>query len=143
MTGVIIATTRRSVIEIVRYPLHAVFRLISPILWTIPLLLLVKSFAPNGASLGLKSYTGSNDFLSFFMVGLIVSHITTTTLFGIGLSLKNLINAGVLETVWSYPVSKIGIVFGEAIINFILLFYDFIIFYFVFTYALNFTFHYP
>jgi ABC-2 type transport system permease protein len=103
-----------------RYPLNAVLRVVEPIVWLSPIYFLGKSFAaPGGASgdagSGFAAYTGTNDYFTFILIGVILSNYTMSVFWGIGLGLKNEMDAGVLESNWLAPVPHIVFLVGRTL----------------------------
>ncbi|MEJ5272966.1 MAG: ABC transporter permease [Spirochaetota bacterium] len=116
---VISASLKKNLLELIRYPINSIFVILFPIFWTLPIYLLIYSFAPDGVSQGLYSYTGTNMFFSYYLIGMIGGLFITQIFWGMGFSLKRLMDIGVLETIWSYPMDHIHFIVGESFYNLI------------------------
>jgi len=111
------ASLKKNILELIRYPANSIFVILFPIIWTLPIYLLIYSFAPDGISLGLYSYTGTKLFFSYYLIGMIGGLFITQIFWGMGFSLKRLMDIGVLETIWSYPLNHVHFIIGESIYN--------------------------
>lgn len=100
-----------------RYPLNAIFRIIQPIIWFIPIYFMGKGFAVNGHSTGFAAYTGTGDYVAFLLLGVILSSYVSAVLWGIGLSLKNQMDTGVLESNWLTPIPRLTHLIGQTLFN--------------------------
>ena len=111
------AVFRKNLLEYIRYPLNAIFGLIMPIVWILPIYLLIRSFSVDGSSAGLSAWTGTNNFFGYFMIGIVVATIIMTIFWNIGFALKRLMDIGMLETIWVCPVSKVGYIVAESLFS--------------------------
>jgi len=118
------AIIRKNILEYRRYPMEIVFTFLMPIVWFLPTYFLIISFAPQGASIGLASWIGNNNFFAFYMIGLIVGYFTATIFWSMGFSLKRLMDIGMLETIWVCPISKLVYIIGESLFSLIRLIYE-------------------
>ena len=102
-----------------RYPLNAVLRVVEPIVWLAPIYFLGRSFAGPGdagaRSSGFAAYTGTNDYFSYILIGTILANYTMSVFWGIGLGLKNEMDAGVLESNWLAPVHHLVLLVGRTV----------------------------
>jgi ABC-2 type transport system permease protein len=114
----------KNALEYKRYPVEIAFTFLMPIVWFLPTYLLILSFAPDGKSSGLESWIGSNNFFSFYMIGVISTYFIYTVFWEMGFSLKRLMDIGLLETIWVCPVSKVGYIIGESLFSMIRLTYE-------------------
>jgi ABC-2 type transport system permease protein len=130
----------KNLLELKRYPLEIVFSVIMPLAWFLPSYLLIISFAPNGQSSGLASWIGTDNFFSFYMIGVVVSFFIYTIFWDMGFALKRLMDFGLLETIWVCPIKKVIYIIGESMFSMISLIYQItvalILFRFVFKMAL-------
>lgn len=133
---------KKNFLEYIRYPANFVFFLIMPVVFILPYYFLMESFAPGGVSEGLAEWTGSNNFSSFFMLGLLVAFVLMKIFWGMGFTLKRLMDIGMLETIWVYPISRIGYILAESLFNAFQLIFEIIcvsvIVYFVFKFKIPF-----
>jgi len=116
---VIRASLKKNLLEIIRYPVNSIFIVLFPIFWTLPVYLLIYSFAPDGVSKGLQIYTGTDLFFPYYLIGMIVGLFINQVFWGMGFALKRLMDIGVLETIWSYPINHLHFIIGESIYNLI------------------------
>ncbi len=93
-----LAIARKDWLHFFRYPLNALFRVIEPIAWLTPFYFLGRSFASPSGSSGFADYTGTADFMSFILVGAVLSNYIGAVFWGMGYALKNEMDSGVLET---------------------------------------------
>jgi ABC-2 type transport system permease protein len=109
-----------------RYPLNAVLRVLEPVIWLSPIYFLGKSFAMGGTSAlegsgdgggsgGLAAYVGTGDYFTFVLIGAILANYTMSVFWGIGLGLKNEMDAGVLESNWLAPVPHVAFLIGRTL----------------------------
>ena len=98
-----------------RYPLNAVSSVFQPIIWITPIYFMGKAFSTNGQALGFAAYSGTGDYMSFILLGTILSNFIMTVFWGMGYALKNDMDAGVLESNWLMPVSRLLILIGRTL----------------------------
>ena len=98
-----------------RYPLNAVFRIVEPVMWLTPIYFLGKSFATPAGNTGFAAYTGTGDYISFILLGTLLSSYVSAVFWGIGYSLKNEMDAGVLESNWMAPLARALFLIGRTL----------------------------
>ena len=98
-----------------RYPLNAVSSIFQPIIWITPVYFMGKAFSVNGQALGFEAYSGTSDYMSFILLGTVLSNFITTVFWGMGYALKNDMDAGVLESNWLTPVPRLLILTGRTL----------------------------
>jgi ABC-2 type transport system permease protein len=98
-----------------RYPLNAVSNIFQPIIWITPVYFMGKAFSTNGQALGFQAYSGTGDYMSFILLGTVLSNFILTVFWGMGYALKNDMDAGVLESNWLTPVSRLLILVGRTL----------------------------
>ena len=121
------AVFKKNLLEYIRYPANFVFSLLMPVVWTLPIYFLIRSFAPGGTSTGLMSWVGNDDFYGYFMVGMVVSFINMTIFWNVGFSLKRLMDIGLLETTWGLPINKTSYILAESLFSLLRLVYELIL----------------
>ncbi len=103
-----------------RYPANAVFRIVEPIIWITPVYFLSKAFQINGKNIGFSQYSGTTDYMAFLVIGSIVSSFISSVLWGMGFSLKNEMDAGVIESNWLTPIPLWIQLIGRSIFSLIM-----------------------
>lgn len=98
-----------------RYPLNAVSSIFQPIIWITPVYFMGKAFSTNGQALGFAAYSGTGDYMSFILLGTVLSNFILTVFWGMGYALKEDMDAGVLESNWLTPVSRLLILIGRTL----------------------------
>ena len=98
-----------------RYPLNAVSHVFQPIIWVTPVYFMGQAFSTNGQALGFAQYSGTGDYMSFILLGTALSNFILTVFWGMGFALKEDMDAGVLESNWLTPVSRIHILVGRTL----------------------------
>ncbi len=98
-----------------RYPLNAASNIFQPIIWITPVYFMGKAFSTNGQALGFAAYSGTGDYMSFILLGTVLSNFILTVFWGMGYALKQDMDAGVLESNWLTPVSRLLILVGRTL----------------------------
>ena len=98
-----------------RYPLNAVSNIFQPIIWITPVYFMGKAFSTNGQALGFAAYSGTSDYMSFILLGTVLTNFILTVFWGMGYALKNDMDAGVLESNWLTPVPRLLILVGRTL----------------------------
>jgi ABC-2 type transport system permease protein len=98
-----------------RYPLNAVSHIFQPIIWLTPVYFMGKAFSVNGQALGFAAYSGTSDYMSFILLGTVLTNFILTVFWGMGYALKNDMDAGVLESNWLTPVPRLLILVGRTL----------------------------
>src|SRR5574339_1212870 len=98
-----------------RYPLTAVSQVFQPIIWITPVYFMGKAFSVNGQALGFAAYSGTADYMSFILLGTVLTNFILTVFWGMGYALKNDMDSGVLESNWLTPVPRLLILVGRTL----------------------------
>jgi ABC-2 type transport system permease protein len=98
-----------------RYPLNAVSNIFQPIIWVTPVYFMGKAFSTNGQALGFAAYSGTGDYMSYILLGTVLGNFILTVFWGMGFALKEDMDAGVLESNWLAPVSRILMLVGRTL----------------------------
>lgn len=98
-----------------RYPLNAVSHVFQPLIWFTPVFFMGQAFSVNGEARGFAGYSGTTDYVSFVIVGGMLSQFILSVFWGMGFSLKEDMNAGVLETNWLSPAPRPLILVGRTL----------------------------
>jgi ABC-2 type transport system permease protein len=110
-----LAIAKKDWLHFFRYPLNALFRVIEPIAWLTPFYFLGRSFTGPGNSGGFAAYTGTADYMSFILVGAVLSSYIGAVFWGMGFALKSEMDSGVLETNWMAPVPRPLFMVGQTL----------------------------
>jgi ABC-2 type transport system permease protein len=113
----IVAIAKKDWLHFVRYPLDAVFRVIEPIIWLAPIYFLGKSFSTAEGNAGFAAYAGTADYMSYVLLGWVLSNYVSAVFWGMGYSLKTEMDSGVLESNWLAPVSRPLLLVGRTVAN--------------------------
>ncbi len=98
-----------------RYPLNAFSHIFQPIIWLTPVYFMGKAFSVNGQALGFEAYSGTSDYMSFILLGTVLTNFILTVFWGMGYALKNDMDAGVLESNWLTPVPRLLMLVGRTL----------------------------
>jgi len=113
----IIAIGKKDWLHFARYPLNAVFSILQPIIWLTPVYFLGRSFSAADGNSGFAAYAGTADYMSFILIGTVLSGYVSAVFWGMGYSLKNEMDSGVLESNWMAPVSRPLFLVGRTLTN--------------------------
>lgn len=111
----VLAIAKKDWITFFRYPMNALFRVVEPIAWLTPVYFLGRSFAGSGGNTGFAAYTGTSDYMSFILVGTLLSNYISAVFWGMGYALKSEMDAGVLESNWLMPVPRALMLAGQTL----------------------------
>jgi ABC-2 type transport system permease protein len=105
---------RKNWLIFIRYPLNAAFGMLHPLIWLTPIFFLGRSFATAEGNSGFAAYSGTTDYMAFAIVGMVLSGYVSSVFWGMGLSLKNEMDTGTLESNWLTPSSRFGLLLGTS-----------------------------
>ena len=111
----IVAIARKDWLIFMRYPLNALFRVLQPIIFLTPVYFLGRSFATPKGNTGFAAYAGTADFMSFVLVGALLSNYVSAVFWGMGYALKSEMDSGVLESNWLLPVPRPLFLIGQTL----------------------------
>ena len=98
-----------------RYPLNAASSIFQPLIWLTPIFFMGQAFSNNGKLEGFAAFSGTGDYMSFILLGSALSSFVSTVFWGMGYSLKNEMDAGVLESNWLAPVPRPFMLIGRTL----------------------------
>ena len=98
-----------------RYPLDVASRVFEPLVWLAPVYFLGRAFSVDGAAAGFAAWTGAADYMSFIIVGWVLSSFVSAVMWGMGFSLKTEMDQGILESNWVGPVSPSVLLVGRTL----------------------------
>jgi len=111
------AITKKDWKQFWRYPLNAVSSVFQPVIWLTPVYFMGQAFSVNGQAQGFAQYAGTTDFMSFILLGTILTNFINSVFWGMGYSLKEDMDAGVMESNWLTPIPRLLILIGHSITN--------------------------
>jgi ABC-2 type transport system permease protein len=98
-----------------RYPLNALSQAFQPLIWLTPIYFMGRVFSVNGRATGFAGYAGTADYVSFILVGTALSQFIQAVFWGMGYSLKQDMDSGVLEANWLTPMPRALMLVGRTI----------------------------
>lgn len=111
------AIARKDWTQYWRYPLNAASAIFQPIIWLAPVYFMGKAFSVNGQAQGFAQYSGTTDFMSFILIGAVLNNFILSIFWGMGFSLKEDMDSGVMESNWLTPIPRLLILTGHSIAN--------------------------
>ena len=109
------AIAKKDFLHFVRNPHNAAFSVIQPVIWLAPVYFMGKSFATPEGNVGFAAYAGTDDYMSFVLLGTILSQYLSEVMWGMGFSLKNEMDSGMLESNWMTPMSRPLLLVGRTL----------------------------
>lgn len=100
-----------------RYPLNAVSSIFHPLIWLAPVYFMGKAFSVNGQAQGFAQYSGTADFMSFILLGTVLTNFINSVFWGMGYALKEDMDSGVMESNWLTPIPRLLILTGHSLAN--------------------------
>lgn len=106
-------------LHFIRYPLNALFSVLQPLIWLTPIYFLGQTFRTEGGNVGFAAYTGTGDYMSFIIIGAMLSSYISSVFWGMGFALKNEMDSGMMESNWLTPVPRFTFLIGQTVTNII------------------------
>lgn len=100
-----------------RYPLNIIGYVFQPLIWIVPSFFMGLAFSVDGKAEGFAAYSGTSDYISFVLLGAVLSNFISAVFWGIGYALKNDMDAGVLESNWLTPTARPLLLIGRSLCN--------------------------
>ena len=116
----VLAIARKDWLHFQRYPLNAIFKVVEPITWLTPVYFLGQSFGATGGGAGFAEYAGTPDYMSFILVGVILSNYVAAVFWGMGFALKLDMDAGLLESNWLTPLPRPLFLVGQTVASLVM-----------------------
>lgn len=120
MLRALLAIARKDWRQYWRYPLNAVSSVLQPLVWLTPVYFMGLAFSINGKAQGFAAYSGTSDYMSFVLLGASLSNFIDAVFWGMGYSLKNDMDAGVLESNWLAPVPRPLLLVGRTLTSLVI-----------------------
>lgn len=115
--GALLAIARKDWLAYWRYPLNALSNIFQPLIWLTPVYFMGLAFSVNGQARGFAVYSGTADYMSFILLGAALNNFINAVFWGMGYSLKNDMDIGVLESNWMAPVPRPLLLIGRTLTN--------------------------
>lgn len=114
------AITRKDWKQYWRYPLNAITSVFQSIIWLVPVYFMGQAFSLDGQAQGFAQYSGTSDFMSFILLGTLLTNYINSVFWAMGYAMKNDMDTGVLESNWLTPVPRLLILLGRSITELII-----------------------
>ncbi len=98
-----------------RYPLNAVSDMLQPLVWLAPVYFMGQAFSVNGRAEGFAGFAGTDDYMSYIILGTALTNFIMAVFWGMGFSLKWDMDGGVLEANWTAPLPRPLILVGRTL----------------------------
>ena len=98
-----------------RYPFNVASRVFEPLGWLAPVYFLGRAFSAETGAAGFAAWTGVADYMSFIIVGWVLSSYVSAVMWGMGFSLKTEMDQRILESNWVAPVSPSVFLVGRTL----------------------------
>ncbi len=115
MLAAMYAVARKDLVLMTRYPLMLAARVVEPVGWLLPVYFLGRTFSHGRVAPGFAAWSGTGDYMAFVVVGWMLSSYVVSVLWGMGFSLKNEMDSGVLEANWLTPHPPIVLLVGRTV----------------------------
>jgi ABC-2 type transport system permease protein len=109
------AIARKDWLHFTRYPLDAISNVVQPLVFLTPIYFMGLAFSVNGEARGFAAYSGTTDYMSFIILGTALTNFIMAVFWGMGYSIKNDMDTGVLENNWLCPVSRPLLIISRSI----------------------------
>ncbi|PVX25641.1 MAG: hypothetical protein CW691_03925 [Candidatus Bathyarchaeum sp.] len=97
------------------YPIIFVFWAVFPIFWFIPFILQGQAFVGGLQSANFAQITGTDDYVSFIVIGAVLNSYVNTLLYGMGENIRREAVQGTLDYVFAAPCNKAYVLIGKAL----------------------------
>jgi ABC-2 type transport system permease protein len=114
---IIVEEVRKCFKILVAYPVEIVFWILSPLLWSVPLIFQGKALIGGLTSSTFGMVAGTAEFIPYVLIGAVVSTYMASSVWSMGFSLRDETYYGTLEHILSAPVSPVKILLGKALYN--------------------------
>ena len=111
------ALSKKEFIYYTRYPLNPVFDFITfaPVVFTYVFLGFTLVGGPN--SFSFERLTGTQDYISYILIGMIINMYTNSSIGTVGGSLREEMLQGCLESCWMAPIKRFTLLTGRIFFN--------------------------
>ncbi|MCS7138527.1 MAG: ABC transporter permease [Crenarchaeota archaeon] len=112
---VVTTVVKKELVLYFRYPVWVLFDALMPLLWVLSLVIYGMALVGSSYSNNLARLTNTGDYISFTVVGMIVSSFAYSTLWGMSYALRGEQWSGTLESTFLTPCSRFSILLGKAL----------------------------
>ena len=105
---------KKELVLYLRYPVWVLFDALMPLLWVLSLVIYGRALVGSPYSENLARLANTGDYVSFTIVGMIVSSFAYSTLWGMSYALRGEQWSGTLESTFLAPCSRFSILLGKA-----------------------------
>jgi len=98
-----------------RYPLNVASQALQPLIWLTPIYFMGQVFSVGGRAQAFAGFSGTADYVSFILIGTALSQFIFAVFWGMGYSLKQDMDSGVLEANWLMPMPRALMLVGRTI----------------------------
>jgi len=111
---VVATVLKKELVLYFRYPVWVLFDALMPLLWVLSLVIYGRALVGSPYSANLARLTNTGDYVSFTIVGMIVSSFAYSTLWGMSYALRGEQWSGTLESTFLAPCNRFSILLGKA-----------------------------
>lgn len=105
----------KNIIHMTRYKFDLIFWAIMPVMWVTPLIFQGLALVGGTSSTHFAKLTGSEDFLTFIVLGTILFMFVSSAIWGAGNAIRWEQESGTFEVLWTTPASRVDILIGTSI----------------------------
>jgi ABC-2 type transport system permease protein len=99
------------------YPLSVLWFIVMPFMWFIPMMLTGTSVSGGLTSPALEDLAGTADWISYISLGMAITGLTISLMWGTGFAFRREQNVGTLETLLTTPMRRDTLVWGAMLHN--------------------------
>ncbi len=115
--NMVLAVARKDWKHYWRYPSNAFLTILHPLIWLTPIYFLGKAFSVDGEAVGFAGYAGTSDYMSFILLGTVLTNFINAVFWSMGYALKQDMDGGTLEANWLAPISRPLLLVGHTLTN--------------------------
>ncbi|MEM1557354.1 MAG: ABC transporter permease [Thermoproteota archaeon] len=111
---IVVTVMKKELVLYFRYPVWVLFDALMPLLWVISLVIYGMALVGSHYSDNLARLANTGDYVSFTVVGMVVSSFAYSTLWGMSYAMRGEQWSGTLESTFLTPCSRFSILLGKA-----------------------------
>lgn len=109
-----VTVVKKELVLYLRYPVWVLFDALMPLLWVLSLVIYGMALVGSPYSYNLARLANTGDYVSFTVVGMVVSSFAYSTLWGMSYAMRGEQWSGTLESTFLTPCSRFSILLGKA-----------------------------